>query len=351
MRANFCQRYDPSGGAGDQRPKHSMRLFKLVTLLAGIAIFAWILTRADLAAVAAVMRRMGVQGAATVLATFGIAMVSSVVGWALLFRSKTLSVIWTVRLWLVQMVGEAFNMLTPFGAFGGEPFKALLLKRHYAISYNEGTASLVMIQTINSVAQVPFAIIGAVLMIEADFLPEAIETAIIAATAVIGVFMVFVYFALRTRLLAKLPARMENSESAAKLAEAITFLTNLEEHLFHFVRHTPARLAAAVSFAFLSWVIGAIEINLVFMFLGAPIDFAEAWVVETLLVLVRSASFFIPAHLGVQDGALTIAGESLTGSRELGLAIALIRRARELFWAGAGLLIYTGFNLRDRKPA
>ena len=101
-----------------------MRLFKLVTLLAGIAIFAWILTRADLAAVAAVMRRMGVQGAATVLATFGIAMVSSVVGWALLFRSKTMSVIWTVRLWLVQMVGEAFNMLTPFGAFGGEPFKA-----------------------------------------------------------------------------------------------------------------------------------------------------------------------------------------------------------------------------------
>lgn len=328
-----------------------MRLFKLLTLLGGIAIFAWVLTHADLAAVAEVMRRMGAYGAIAVLASFGVAMISSVTGWALVFRSKTLSAIWTLKLWLVQMVGEAFNMLTPFGAFGGEPFKALLLKRHYAISYNEGTASLVLIQMVNSVAQVPFAIIGAFLMVKADFLPDAIETAIIAATAVIGVFMVFVYFALRFRLLAKLPASMESSESAAKLAEAIAFLTNLEEHLFYFVRHTPVRFVAAVFFAFLSWVIGVVEIYLVFLFLGAPIDFAQAWVVETLIVLVRAATFFVPAHLGVQDGALTIAGESLTGSREIGLAMALIRRARELFWAGAGLLIYAGFNLRDRKPA
>lgn len=328
-----------------------MRLFKFITLVGGIAIFAWILSRADLVAVTNVIALFGVHGAVAVLATFGVAMVSGVVGWALTFRTTMLSAIWILRLWMVQMVGEAFNMLTPFGAFGGEPFKALLLKRHYHISYNEGTATLVLIQTINSLAQVPFAIIGALLMLQADFLPDAIETAIVAATAVIGILMVFIYFALRYRLLAKLPAKMENSESAAKLAQAISFLTDFEEHLFHFVRNTPARFSAAVGFAFLSWVIGAAEIYLVFLLLGTPITFAQAWVVETLIVLVRSVTFFVPAHIGVQDGALTIAGESLTGSRDLGVALALIRRARELFWAGIGLLIYAGFNLRDRKPA
>jgi glycosyltransferase 2 family protein len=328
-----------------------MRVFKLLTLIGGVAIFAWILTHADLAAVTDVMQRLGLYGAAAVLASFGIAMASDVVGWALMFRSVTMSALWTFRLWLVQMVGEAFNMLTPFGAFGGEPFKALLLKRHYGISYDEATATLLLIQTVNSIAQVPFAIIGAFLMMQADVLPDAVETAIIAATSVIGIFMVLVYFALRYRWLAKLPARLEKNESAAKFAQGVTFLTNLEEHLFHFVRNTPGRFAAALGFAFLSWVLGALEIYLVFSFLDAPITFAEAWIVETVIVLVRSVTFFVPAHIGVQDGALTMAGNALAGSNEMGLAMALIRRGRELFWAGIGLLIYAGFNVRDQNTA
>ena len=328
-----------------------MRLFKLLTLVGGIAIFAWILTIADMSAVADVMQRLGLFGAIMVLASFGIAMVSDVVGWALMFRSVAVSTLWTFRLWLVQMVGEAFNMLTPFGAFGGEPFKALLLKRHYGVSYNEGTATLILIQTVNSIAQVPFAIIGAILMLQADILPDVLETGIVAATAVIGVFMVLVYFALHYRWLAKLPARMERSPSAAKFAQAITFVTELEEHFFRFVRTTPGRFAAALAFAFMSWVVGAVEIYLVFLFLDSPISFADAWIVETVIVLVRSLTFFVPAHIGVQDGALTMAGNALTGSNDIGLAMALIRRGRELFWAGVGLLIYGGFNWRDRNPA
>ena len=59
-----------------------MRLFKLLTLAGGVAIFAWILTRADLTAVMQVMSRLGTFGAAVVLTTFGIAMFSDVVAWA-----------------------------------------------------------------------------------------------------------------------------------------------------------------------------------------------------------------------------------------------------------------------------
>ncbi|MGE3474857.1 MAG: flippase-like domain-containing protein [Rhodospirillaceae bacterium] len=328
-----------------------MRIFKLLTLIGGVAIFAWILSHADMASVAGVMGRLGIMGAGAVLVTFGVAMASDVIGWALMFRSVPLSGIWTLRLWLVQMVGEAFNLLTPFGAFGGEPFKALLLNRHYDISYQESTATLILIQTVNSLAQVPFVILGTILMLNADILPAPIEQAILITTIVISLFMVLVYIALHGRLLAKLPAKMENSESGARLARAIAFLTDLEERIFHFVRNTPGRSAAALGFAFLSWVLGAVEIYFVFWFLDAPITFAGAWIVETAIVLVRSITFFVPGHIGVQDGALMAVVAALTGSNETGVAMALIRRGRELFWAGIGLLIYGGFNLRDRKPA
>lgn len=237
--------------------------------IGGVAIFAWILSHADMASVAGVMGRLGIMGAGAVLLTFGVAMASDVIGWALMFRSVPLSGLWTLRLWLVQMVGEAFNLLTPFGAFGGEPFKALLLNRHYDISYEESTATLILIQTVNSLAQVPFVILGTILMLNADILPEPIEQAILITTIVISVFMV-VYIALHGRLLAKLPAKMENSESGARLARAIEFLTDLEERLFHSCAQYARPLGRRPRLRVLELVLGAVEIYFVFWFLDAP---------------------------------------------------------------------------------
>lgn len=325
-----------------------MRLFKILSLAGGIAIFLWIILRADLSSVAAVVGRMGAGGAAIVAGAFGVAMILGAWAWSLTLRS-VISAVWTARLWLVMMVGEAFNMLTPLGAFGGEPFKALLLNRHYGVSYSEATASLVLVQTVNSLAQVPFAIIGAALVLANDGLPDSLETGIVAATAVIAAAMMLIYLLLHFRVLARLPAMMQDNASAAGMAGAAAFLIAIEERLFHFIRRTPGRFAAAVLLAFLSWVIGVVEIMLVFAFLDVPITFAQAWIVETVIVLVRSATFFVPAHIGVQDGALTLVGRAIGGSHEIGLALALIRRGRELFWAGIGLLIYAGYNLRDRK--
>lgn len=326
-----------------------MRLFKLLTLVAGTAIFIWLLRTADLAAVTEVLQRLGGFGAAAIVLSFAVAMASDVAAWILMFRTVAVTGLWGWRLWLVLMVGEAFNLLTPFGAFGGEPFKAMLLNRHYGVSYREGTASLILIQTVNSLAQVPFAVVGALLMTRTDLLPDVLKTAIVAATAVIGVFMVLVYAALHGRLLARLPARLGASRWGERLKRAIDILTDLEERLFHFVRNTPGRSAAAFGFAFLSWVLGAAEIWLVMWFLDAPVSFADAWIIETVIVLVRSVTFFVPGHIGVQDGAITMVVAALAGSTGIGLAMALIRRGRELFWAGVGLVIYGWFNLQDRR--
>ena len=65
-------------------------------------------------------------------------------------------------------------------------------------------------------------------------------------------------------------------------------------------------------------------------------------------MLARSLSFFVPAHLGVQDGAIALLGQALTGLPEIGVAVALARRVRELAWSGLGLGVGAWFGLR--KP-
>lgn len=325
-----------------------MWAFKLVAFAGGAALFAWILHDSDLGAVVAILARLGAVGVAAVLANFSIGFVSDVISWLLMFRSLPATGLWLWRIWLVQMVGEALNVLTPFGSFGGEPFKALLLKRHYGVPYTEGTASLLLIQTVNSLAQVPFLLVAVGLLIHRHLLPPTLERIILAASIVITGFMLLVLVALHSRLLAALHARLERSRWS-RFDRALRALEDVEGRLFFFMRESPRRFAASYVLAFVTWMFGAVEMFILFRFLGYPISFTDAWMIEGIVSIARSVSFFIPAHLGFQDGAIALLGGALTGAPEVGVAIALARRARELTWSAIGLAIGGWFSLK--KPA
>ena len=224
----------------------------------------------------------------------------------------------------------------------------LLLKKHYDITYTEGTASLLLVQAVNSMAMVPFILVGAVLGLGRGILAPELEVAAFAAALVITAFMLLVYTALHLRALATLEQRLGQSRWAHRLADALGFMREIDEQMFAFVRRTPGRFAVSVVLAFLNWFFGAVEMFLIFLFLGHPISFADAWMVEASVVLVRAATFFIPGHLGVQDGAIAIMGEALAGSPEIGLTVALLRRGREMVWSAIGLAIGAWFGLRKR---
>ncbi len=328
-----------------------MKLLKFIALAAGIALFAWILSATDLKTVGEYMSRVGVTGVVVINVVFLIGFSADVSAWLLLFRSLKHTGTWFGRLWVAQLVGEAVNILAPFGSLGGEPVKAILLKRKYDVSYSESAASIVLAQTTNSLAEVPFAIIGVILLMQQDLLPPAVETTIIVATVIITIFMLGVMVVLHLRSLAALEQRLSRSRWGARLAKGLAFLKEIEEHLFHIVRRSPARFGMAFFLSLLVWVFGAIEMYLIFLFLGHPISMGDAWIMETVIVLVRSATFFIPGHLGAQDGAITLVAQALTGSPDMGLAVALVRRGRELLWAVIGVALGGWLGLRRADTA
>ncbi len=55
--------------------------------------------------------------------------------------------------------------------------------------------------------------------------------------------------------------------------------------------------------------------------------------------LVRTATFFIPAALGSQEGALMLTCGALIGNPGIGMSVALVRRARELVWITLSLAL------------
>jgi hypothetical protein len=81
------------------------------------------------------------------------------------------------------------------------------------------------------------------------------------------------------------------------------------------------------------------------------VSVAEAVVLEGLLQLARSVSFFIPANLGTQDGAVALAAAAITGVSAAGLGAALLRRVREVVFIAAGFLVGGSFSLRSLRRA
>ncbi len=94
-------------------------------------------------------------------------------------------------------------------------------------------------------------------------------------------------------------------------------------------------------------MLGVAEVYFAMMFLGHPITLAEAWVIEAAAQLVRAGVFFIPAGIGAQEGAFLLVCSAVTGVPVLGIAVALVRRVRELVWIVWDSLLGAMYSMRS----
>jgi len=76
------------------------------------------------------------------------------------------------------------------------------------------------------------------------------------------------------------------------------------------------------------------------VFLGHGVSFTDAFIIEAMAQLVRAATFLIPASIGAQEGVFLVMGTVLTGSPVNGVALAAVRRARELVMVLWGLAVF-----------
>lgn len=326
----------------------TLRWLTLALGAAALALFVWLARALDWAEALALLLALGATGALLVLGLHALAFLADVAAWQLSLDRHRLTWRWHGRLWLVNAVGEAISVLAPLGAFGGEPVKAYLLKQHYGLGYREATASLVLQQCMVALAEAPFVLVGVVLLAALPALPEPARLAIITAALVLSAFMLGVIWLLRGRVLRRLVDWLGQRPRLARFAHALEAAHQVEARIAAFVRERPAAFAQSLLLNAAVWAAGAVEIWLVFRLLGYPIGLGQAWAIETVVVLVRSVTFFVPAHLGAQDGALTLLGGAVTGTPEAGLALALVRRLRELGWAALGLGIGAWFGLSPR---
>jgi putative membrane protein len=326
-----------------------MKYLKFLFLGLGFALLGLILRRTDLKEVWHQIALVGWVGMAVLIIFYFLEFLSDVCAWQLTFKSIPITPKWTSRLFLIYMVGAAFNRVTPLASLGGEGFKAVMLKTHYQISYQETSASIILTKTLNTGSLVLFVAIGFFPLLASEQFSTSFKTVTGLSFAVFASCIVIFFLVQRFRLASWITHRLGHSFLGDRLAKHLYNLRSVDDRLVEFYTN-PSRLRNGFIVGFLNWPLGVLEIYFLMQFLQHPITFVDAWLLESVAQLVRAATFFIPANIGTLEGSLVVLGAALTGSPELGLAISVIRRFKDILWILLGLLIWWLFSFKPTLP-
>ena len=308
-------------------------------LAAGVALFTGVLVWQGVGSVLAAFAGAG-WGLVLVAAFHLVPLVLDTAGLGVLIeRSSGFGVVMRAR-W----AGESVNGLLPVAQMGGEVAKLRVLTRA-GISGSDAAAAVIASVTLAAAAQIVFALIGIGLL--AGRVGAGVLAVLMAGIAGLAA-LVLLFYRIQQRGLFSWFARtgrewFDLSGGAWALDRALHSVYG-------------RRRAALASFALhlIGWIAGLGEVWLALYFLGHPVSWTEALLLESLGQAVRGMAFAIPGALGVQEGGYLFLGALVGLPADTALALSLAKRGRELLLGIPGLIYWQvseGRMLRRRGRA
>ena len=127
-------------------------------------------------------------------------------------------------------------------------------------------------------------------------------------------------------------------------------IRSVESALFDFHHNTPKTFWTSFSLNLACQCMAVLEVCLVLWLIGVNLSFFGALVIEALTKLVNAVGNFNPGNIGTYEGGNMLIGKLFGLTSASGLALALARRLRALFWTAVGgicMVLLTGPKRRD----
>jgi len=252
------------------------------------------------------------------------------------------------RLTGIAWIGESVNSLLPVALIGGGLVRVRLLGLA-GVPTAVGGASVVVDLTVAVISLIVFSFAGVAVMVSTR-LPGDSSFQLVVGLLVFSLIAGGFYWAQRCGMFLALARRLERlngSDTAGALSHDAARLDRGVAAIYR--RRGDFWLACGVRLA--GWVIGAGEVWLALLYLGHPVTLLQALMLESLGQAIRSAAFVIPGALGVQEGAYLILGTSIGIPPQIGIALSLVKRVRELTFGLPGLMVWQWRELRQYRRA
>ncbi|MGH7124217.1 MAG: lysylphosphatidylglycerol synthase domain-containing protein [Stellaceae bacterium] len=314
-----------------------MKLTTVAALLAGLMLAVALIIWAGADAVINAVLATGVAGMLAIALFNALPIAVCGLAWRALIepapRRSALLMIWA------RFLRASISEIVPVG---GELLAIRAMTLHGIGTGTAGAATVVDL-TLEFLSQLAFTALGLTLLAldgrnDGLALWSALGLAVAALTAV--AFLLVQHGGL-FHWLERLPHRLAAHAPWARLPELVGLHAEVQA-----IYRRPRALLGGFLWHCLGWIVGAGEAWLALWLLNAPLGLGDVLILESLAFALRSAAFAVPAGIGVQEGGYAALGAIFGLGPEIGLALSLLKRAREVLLAVPALLAWKLIELR-----
>ncbi|NHN92177.1 HpnL family protein [Acetobacter sicerae] len=335
-----------SGRSHELQPTDGLILLKKLTILLtllGLAAITAAMAWNGFDSVVAAVSRIGIAGfLLTILAQLA---VDAVLGcaWYAAFPSMTYR-----HLMVARMIRDAASTCLPFSQLGGIVLGIRATSRHHAvetssIEWPEAACANVVDITTEVLGQIVFILLAVTLLAVGSASNPLVKPVIIGALLLTAGATGFIWTQQRGGMAVKRTVRLLGKHIAGQWQTTVMDGAGTLQDWMERAWSRPGRISASAAIHLVGWICSAGVLWLTVYLMGASLSFPDAIAIEGVTCGLMSASFLVPAALGVQEGAYMTLGHAFGLDASLCLALSLLRRGREIS-IGIPMLVWWQFS-------
>jgi len=328
--------------------KSALKALQIISLIAGLALFAYLIKQTGLETLAQYLKMMG-WGFAFIIALSALRNVARAASWYYSIEPSSRNVgYWSLV--NVMLAGEAIKFLTATGPFLGEPAKAAMVRREVPLV--EGFSSIVVENLIYNLTVFLVMLTGLPALAWLIEVPDSLKLAAYIFSAIIILTVILTWLAIRSRwfLLARMTEQLSRlvspRERSGKIIERVRAV---EENIYSFYETRRAAFFLIFAINLIAHLINIVEVYVILDLMGLPATLVSSFVVEAATKVINAAFFFVPTRAGVFESGHAIVLDALGMSASAGVALAVIRKLRAFVWIGYGLVAIAIITLKDKR--
>jgi len=320
----------------------SSRALTLITVSLGILLFGYTLYSAGPSEVFQRIRSLG-WGLPAIIVISGFRIFVRAIAWRHCIPQEH-RVVSLKELTAARLIGDAAGHLTPAGLLASEPARLLVISHKLPIEI--ATHSLAVETLTYTMTSCAMVLAGTIALLASFGLNEEMRT--LSLVALGGMFVVLVLVTIvvirRWTILSRLGELMRRGLHMAGFSRRwkrqVEILRRLEHHVLDYYRGRPAEFVIVNGYEGLFHLAGVAETWVALYFLGARPTFITAFTLEATNRAVNMLFSFVPARVGVDEAGSGLLTAALGMGGVSGVALAIVRKVRILFWTAIGLVVF-----------
>ena len=263
-----------------------------------------------------------------------VAVAGAGVSWWVLFAPDVRPSVWLCM--LLRFVREGANALLPLAQIGGDFIGArcLVLK---GVRGTVAAASVIVDVLLQAATQLVFAIVGLALLISIG--GHELVAWPIAVGVAVAIPLLCAFFLAQGEGGQRLVKRLLTLVAGDRDWQIFGTIDDLFARLRAFYGYRRRLLLSSI-WHLAMWFVGAFEVWIVLRYMGYPISYEQAVIIESLLHAVRGAAFAVPGAFGAQEGGLIVLCAIFGVPPEAALALSLVKRIPDLVLGLPGLMVW-----------